>query len=84
MDFAKLIDEFRPPINPPPVIPIIPLKHSYKWFNAYRLFLLQSIKQTLNKDFIDINNLLKIIKESDDVVQQQLALREISVHYMAI
>ena len=84
MDLGKYIDEFIPPIKPPPVIPLTPIKDSYKWFNQTRGFLLKSIKQILRKDFIKINDLLKIIKESDDVTQKQLALREISVHYMAI
>ena len=85
MDFSKFIDDLVSPIKPPPVIPIIPIKDTYTWANEARVFLLKSIKQKyIKKELIDIDNIIKVIKESPDLAQKQLALRDLSVHYMAL
>jgi hypothetical protein len=84
MDLAKFIDDVVPRIVPPPVIPLTIIKDSYAWANEARIFLLKSIKQKFIKEKFDIKNIINVIKESSDLTQKQLALRDLSVHYMSL
>ena len=86
IDFNKFIDEFTPPTKPDVPVPIVPLKNPYRNFNSVRKFLLESFGQKfIKKELIEINDLVKIIKDdSSELLQKQIALRKIATHYMAL
>ena len=86
IDFNKFIDEFTPPTKPDVPVPIVPLKNPYRNFNSVRKFLLESFGQKfVKKELIEINDLVKIIKDdSSELLQKQIALRKIATHYMAL